>query len=111
MPELKKFQELPVGGTVVWDQTVQPKTGGWRTGLKPTVNLSKCVNCLLCWVNCPDTAVLADNTTFKGFDYDYCKGCQLCAEVCPTNAIEMVDEAETVPAFGRIGGKKYGSND
>ena len=31
-----------------------------------------------------------DGTTFTGFDYDVCKGCELCAVVCPTEAIEMV---------------------
>ncbi|MFP3162015.1 MAG: 4Fe-4S binding protein, partial [Acidilobus sp.] len=25
-------------------------------------------------------------------DYEYCKGCGICAEVCPTHAIEMVPE-------------------
>jgi len=25
-------------------------------------------------------------------DYDYCKGCGLCAEECPTGAIEMQKE-------------------
>ncbi|MFQ5911454.1 MAG: 4Fe-4S binding protein [Thermoplasmata archaeon] len=25
-----------------------------------------------------------------GFDMDYCKGCGICDEVCPADAIEMV---------------------
>jgi Pyruvate/2-oxoacid:ferredoxin oxidoreductase delta subunit len=29
---------------------------------------------------------------FAGFDYDYCKGCEICAEVCPAGAITMVAE-------------------
>jgi len=33
-----------------------------------------------------------DGTTLSGIDYDYCKGCELCAEVCPTGAITMVAE-------------------
>lgn len=103
MNELKKYCDIPVGGVVVTEKAVQPKTGGWRMGLKPKVDLSKCVNCLICWIDCPDTAVLAEGTTFFGFDYDYCKGCELCAEVCPTNAIEMVPEDEQLPDYGRTG--------
>jgi 2-oxoacid:acceptor oxidoreductase delta subunit (pyruvate/2-ketoisovalerate family) len=69
-----------------------PRTGGWRTGVKPEIDLSKCIDCLLCWLWCPDSAVRLDGTAFAGFDYDTCKGCELCATVCPQNAIEMVAE-------------------
>ncbi|MHC1592315.1 MAG: 4Fe-4S binding protein [Candidatus Helarchaeales archaeon] len=27
-------------------------------------------------------------------DYDYCKGCLVCAESCPARAIEAVEEAK-----------------
>jgi N-methylhydantoinase B len=33
-----------------------------------------------------------NNVTIGGFDYDVCKGGEVCAEVCPTNAIEMVED-------------------
>lgn len=69
-----------------------PRTGGWRTGTKPEIDLSKCVDCLLCWLYCPDSAVQLDGEAFAGFDYDLCKGCELCAEVCPEGAIAMVAE-------------------
>jgi 2-oxoacid:acceptor oxidoreductase delta subunit (pyruvate/2-ketoisovalerate family) len=78
------------GGVVVPSEAAQPRTGAWRTGLRPEVDLARCVNCLLCWLYCPDSAVLLDNTTFTGIDLDYCKGCELCAEVCPVGAIAMV---------------------
>jgi pyruvate ferredoxin oxidoreductase delta subunit len=28
-------------------------------------------------------------------DYDYCKGCGICAEECPAKAIRMVEEHKT----------------
>jgi len=90
MPRLSDWQELAPGGTVQPAAAVQPHTGGWRTGLKPSVELDKCVNCLLCWLHCPDSAVVLDGATFTGFDYDYCKGCEICAAVCPVEAITMV---------------------
>jgi Pyruvate/2-oxoacid:ferredoxin oxidoreductase delta subunit len=33
-----------------------------------------------------------DGTTFVGFDLDVCKGCAICAEICPVQAIRMVAE-------------------
>ena len=62
------------GGVVVRDEAEQPRTGGWRTGLKPEVDLARCVNCLLCWLYCPDSAVALDGTTFAGFDFDLLQG-------------------------------------
>ena len=90
MPDLKLWSELRSGGVVLRDEAVQPRTGGWRTGLRPEVQLEKCVNCLICWLYCPDSAITLDGTTFTGFDLEHCKGCELCAEVCPTQAIRMV---------------------
>ncbi len=82
------------GGAVLPGEAEQPQTGGWRTGFMPQVDLTQCVNCLLCWLYCPDDAVRLDGTTFVGFDERYCKGCELCAVVCPTNAIAMVVEPD-----------------
>lgn len=94
MPHLKAWHELVEGGAVVRDGAEQPRTGGWRTGLKPEVELTKCVNCLLCWLYCPDSAIVLDGAKFVGFDLDYCKGCEICVEMCPTGAIAMVGESD-----------------
>ena len=80
------------GGAVVRSEAVRNRTGGWRTEGKPAADLSLCVNCLLCWLYCPDAAIEVEGTTFTGFDYDVCKGCQICVEMCPTGAIAMVPE-------------------
>jgi 2-oxoacid:acceptor oxidoreductase delta subunit (pyruvate/2-ketoisovalerate family) len=88
------WQEMPLAGTVRPGDAPQIRTGGWRTGVKPEVDLARCVNCLLCWLYCPDSAIRLDGTDFVGFDYDVCKGCEICAEICPTEAIEMVPDGD-----------------
>lgn len=93
MAALKSWQQLEPGGAVVRAEVERTRTGGWRTGLKPEADLSRCVDCLLCWLYCPDSAVVLEGTTFAGFDLDVCKGCEICAEMCPTDAIEMVPDA------------------
>ena len=92
MAQLTPWEELEPGGAIAPSTSPASPTGGWRTGLRPDVDLSKCVNCLLCWLYCPDSADKLDGTTFVGFDYDVCKGCELCSVVCPVDAIAMVED-------------------
>lgn len=72
-------------------------TGSWRV-LRPMINLEACIPvkmnkkaCFNCWLYCPDSVV--SKTIPPVIDYDYCKGCGICAEECPAGAIAMVDEA------------------
>ena len=92
MAELTDWQHLPVAGAVRPDTAPRTVTGGWRTGERPEADLSACVNCLLCWLYCPDAAILLEGEAFTGFDLEVCKGCAICAEVCPVGAIAMVAE-------------------
>jgi 2-oxoacid:acceptor oxidoreductase delta subunit (pyruvate/2-ketoisovalerate family) len=58
------------------------------------LSCGNCFECDNCYGVCPDNAVikLGPGKRFK-FDYDYCKGCGLCAQECPCGAIEMVAES------------------
>jgi 2-oxoacid:acceptor oxidoreductase delta subunit (pyruvate/2-ketoisovalerate family) len=94
MSELKTWEQLRAGGAVLPAEGERARTGSWRTGLKPEVELASCVNCLLCWLYCPDSAIRLDGTTFVGFDYEVCKGCELCEAVCPVDAIRMVPDGD-----------------
>ena len=66
------------------------KTGSWRI-FKPILDKNKCIKCLRCWVFCPETAIKRVDNSVE-IDYDYCKGCGVCANVCPVKAITMVKE-------------------
>jgi 2-oxoacid:acceptor oxidoreductase delta subunit (pyruvate/2-ketoisovalerate family) len=92
MSRLLSWNELPPGGMVQPGTAERTRTGGWRTGLRPEVDLSACVDCLLCWLYCPDSAIVLDGEAFAGFDLEVCKGCELCSVVCPTGAVRMVAE-------------------
>jgi pyruvate ferredoxin oxidoreductase delta subunit len=63
---------------------------GWRT-FKPVIDHAKCIRCLLCWIYCPD-GVIGKEEKELSIDYDYCKGCGICASECPKRAISMIKE-------------------
>jgi 2-oxoacid:acceptor oxidoreductase delta subunit (pyruvate/2-ketoisovalerate family) len=58
------------------------------------LSCGNCFECDNCYGVCPDNAVikLGPGNRFK-FNYDYCKGCGVCAEECPCGAIRMVPES------------------
>ena len=44
---------------------------------------------------CPEDAIPLDEEGKRvDFNYDYCKGCGVCAKVCPFKAIEMEEEGK-----------------
>jgi 2-oxoacid:acceptor oxidoreductase delta subunit (pyruvate/2-ketoisovalerate family) len=57
------------------------------------LSCGNCFECDNCYGVCPDNAVikLGPGNRFK-FNYDYCKGCGVCAQECPCGAIAMVPE-------------------
>jgi len=57
------------------------------------LSCGNCFECDNCYGVCPDNAVIKKGPGLRyEFNYDYCKGCGLCAEECPCGAITMVPE-------------------
>ena len=68
-------------------------TGDWRSE-RPVIDLKACIHCLRCWVYCPDVAIIVEEGRVRGVDDVHCKGCAICAAVCPPKvaAIRMIPE-------------------
>lgn len=95
---LPTYKELPLGaatrpmktdaGLVGPGSFIENKTGSWRT-FKPVYDKEACNMCRFCWFYCPEGCIY-DRKEEMEFDFDYCKGCGICANECPKDAIEMV---------------------
>lgn len=68
-------------------------TGSWRI-LKPVVNYAECSKCSNCQKFCPTDVIeiKADDINCVEINWDYCKGCGICANVCAKKCITMVEE-------------------
>lgn len=68
------------------------KTGSWRTETKPKFLQKNCIACKLCVINCPEGCITGGDKNTYISDYSYCKGCGLCAVICPKKDIIMEKE-------------------
>ena len=67
------------------------KTGSWRV-YRPKLEKEKCVKCLRCWIFCPEGSIKREKDGTVNINYDYCKGCGICASECKVKAITMERE-------------------
>ncbi|MDR2502390.1 MAG: 4Fe-4S binding protein [Oscillospiraceae bacterium] len=65
------------------------QNGGWRSE-RPVIDEAKCVKCRQCYLYCPDGTISQEISV----DYDFCKGCGICAKICKPGAIAMRREAD-----------------
>ena len=63
---------------------------GWRS-IRPVIDTGRCVGCEQCYLYCPDGVISIQNGKAV-IDYDFCKGCGICAKICRLDAIRT--EAE-----------------
>lgn len=86
--------EIPPAGVILRAASaLDNKTGSWRA-FRPVLDSSKCINCMVCVVYCPDNAISVKNEKRTGTNLDYCKGCGVCSQACPAKAIKMEEEAK-----------------
>ncbi|NLL94524.1 MAG: 4Fe-4S binding protein [Thermoplasmatales archaeon] len=82
-------EKLIVGGRVIEPgKAEQFETGDWRT-FTPVLDRELCIDCMTCWIYCPDSSVIVKDSKMMGFKLTHCKGCGICAKMCPKKAITM----------------------
>jgi len=85
------INSYPLGATCDSNHIIS-KNSGWRV-FRPVINTEKCIRCLKCYLVCPDGVIDKTEENLK-IDYDFCKGCGICAYECKFNAIEMIRESD-----------------
>ena len=74
----------------------QFNTGDWRSRRRPVTDYEKCIKCGMCYIMCPDMCYTPNPENEGTYTWDsfYCKGCGICIEECPKDAISWEDERE-----------------
>jgi len=90
--KLKGWRDLETGVVVPEPgSSVGYKSGTWRA-FRPIIDMEKCINCMICWIYCPDSCIMVKDSKLVEIDYEHCKGCGICANECPKEAISMIEE-------------------
>jgi pyruvate ferredoxin oxidoreductase gamma subunit len=102
-PDLGYVNE-PIGGIITNPgNTIVKNHGPSRTGYIPLWHEDKCIHCGDCDLTCPDHCMVyekgtdakgKENVMMIGVDYQYCKGCLRCVDICPTDALTAEVESE-----------------
>lgn len=108
------YENAPIGGVIVNPgNTVLKDHEASRKGFAPRLQTDLCCHCGYCDQVCPDFCfVWKKNPTMKqgaqllGIDYQFCKGCQKCIEICPVDALTLVPESK-IPDAEKISWKDH----
>ena len=58
-----------------------------------------CIGCTLCIEACPTDAIFGNNKTMHTVIEAYCTGCELCLPVCPVDCIELANVTSTATGW------------
>ncbi len=78
---IRDFDE--VVGPLTFEQAMREAQRCFSCGL--------CTACDNCWVFCPEAAVSRVDGLYR-INFEFCKGCGLCAQECPRGVISLVEE-------------------
>ena len=100
-PGTSRTPTAPTASASTWPGAA-PRSTRWCTASTATrrsiearrcLSCGSCFSCDNCYAMCPDDAVIKLGPPGEYvIDLDYCKGCGLCVQECPSGAIVMVPE-------------------
>lgn len=72
------------------------ENAGWRSAF-PVIDAERCTRCLQCYLACPDGTIFkvrdaSGEVEHLAIDYAFCKGCGICAQVCPAECVAFIPE-------------------
>lgn len=99
------WRNAPQGGVILnGGNTIFKDNSASRTGLAPLFDPELCIHCGNCDMVCPDYCfswtLSQGSARLVGLDFQYCKGCLKCVEVCPSQALVTEVESELNPRKG-----------
>ena len=69
-------------------------TSNWRI-VRPVIDHKKCTRCFTCYIACPDSCWSFNEKEEKmEWNWKFCKGCQICINECPADALSAVPELD-----------------
>jgi pyruvate ferredoxin oxidoreductase delta subunit len=88
--KMKSWQEMEKGVVNRLGGNNLKERNGYASKLymKPLFAPTTCTQCLICWIFCPENAIILENNSVKEINYSLCKGCGICANECPVEEEE-----------------------
>ena len=69
-------------------------TSNWRI-VRPVIDHEKCTRCFTCYIACPDSCwSYNEKEEQMEWNWKFCKGCQICINECPADALTAVPELD-----------------
>ena len=69
-------------------------TSNWRI-VRPVIDHEKCTRCFTCYIACPDSCwSFNEKEEQMEWNWKFCKGCQICINECPADALTAVPELD-----------------
>jgi len=69
-------------------------TSNWRI-VRPIIDHEKCTRCFTCYIACPDSCwSFNEKEEQMEWNWKFCKGCQICINECPADALSAVPELD-----------------
>ena len=84
------YKTMAIGGIIEKaGNSLEYMTGDWRVKY-PYLDKKICINCLICYIYCPEKCIDVKDDKINKLDLKYCKGCGICATECTKGAIKMI---------------------